>query len=302
MSEQEGRHSTEPDPEFVDRLEWQLRGEMRRAREFAARSRRRGWIRAAALVVLSVAIGFATATFAQQIEDREQARYLMMELEGRLDLANLRVQMLQEFALDQGTTDPDERRQLELQAQLAQWEMRRLALDYEEARATGAPPRDELTAPLVRGRDFVTERLEIELARTGDEHDRIGAVALRDRGDDGPGAAELRYRLGEIEEERRRLDHQIELRRQFLRGEVTAGQILRRTEGVEAENRLRAAQTRVRVLDDHRAYVEERVARGEEDARALRAVEYQRREALLELRLARFEARRLLREAGEERQ
>src|SRR5207302_1243614 len=38
----------------------------------------------------------------------------------------------------------------------------RIELDLAESRKTAAPPRDELWAPLVGGRDFVKERLSIQ--------------------------------------------------------------------------------------------------------------------------------------------
>ena len=50
-------------------------------------------------------------------------------------------------------------------------------LDLEEVKASGEAPRDELYAPVVGGRDFVSERLEIEKrmleARSGFAPNRI---------------------------------------------------------------------------------------------------------------------------------
>jgi hypothetical protein len=41
----------------------------------------------------------------------------------------------------------------------------RIRLNIEEIRATSKPQRDDLAAPLVNGRDFVKERLEVELMK-----------------------------------------------------------------------------------------------------------------------------------------
>src|SRR5688500_7516131 len=66
----------------------------------------------------------------------------------------------------------------------------RAQLNSEEIEASSQPPRDDLNAPLVGGRDFVTERIRLDLANaqhwlvvaeralaTADRRVRVGAVS-----------------------------------------------------------------------------------------------------------------------------
>jgi hypothetical protein len=297
MSNERSQQDHRPDPEFVDRLEWQLRSQLRREREFEARTRRRGWIRAAATVVLSLAFGYATAIAAQQLGDRGEARYLRIAAEGQLELAEMRVrwiaETLQELA---GRSDPDDYRTLQFELQQASWDRDDMQRQLEEINAAGGEIRQELTAPLVGGRDFVSERLEGEQQRAGL---RIAMMQdARDRNTEPDNDAMFRAELRQLVEEQSRIGAELDLRADFLTGRISGDEIVRQQRRELARERLAAAQSRV----DEITRWQSRVARGSSDgdegsprAREMRAVEYELAAARLDLRLARFE----LRMAGE---
>lgn len=290
MSEERRRNDKQPDPEFVSRLEWQLRSEFRREHAFEIRSRRRVWLRAAATVVLSLALGFATATAAQQIDDRNAGRYLRMEAEGQLELAELRVrwaaEMIDELA---GQLEPEDLRRMQWDLQQVRWDRDQLALQLEEINAVGAKVRRELTAPTVGGRDFVSAHLQHELRRT-----ELFATMLRDevgRQQDADTVASLRAEMEQLASQRKRVGKELELRAAFLAGSISAEQILSRQRVERATARLAAARSRIDRILRWQQDLQQRHLRGEADRRDLLAADYELAAARLDSRLARFEMR-----------
>src|SRR5690606_3436457 len=65
----------------------------------------------------------------------------------------------------------------------------RIRLDQEEIRATASPPRDDIAAPLVGSRDFVSERLRLELEAA---QQRLTSAAQE------AAEVERRYRVGAV--------------------------------------------------------------------------------------------------------
>lgn len=162
----------EPRPEFLEHLEWQIRTETRRQRRFAAGEIpwwRRGALRTAALVIVSLLVGFAGATAAQEgserralelLERQSQLQLQMAELE--LGLAADRLVWLESLVAEGNASE----RQLGLarwQREMMEREVTRARLSLEELQASGRPARNDLAAPLVNGRDLVSERLELRL-------------------------------------------------------------------------------------------------------------------------------------------
>ena len=230
------------DPDFVKALEWQLRSSLRRDGA-ATESPRRLRMTASkvfasvALVAGSLFLG-AAGTYAVTHEDDRAARELLIaKIQAQLEIAEmLNAHHAQALAkkqplAEQGYIPESEIRRLELPVISAESEIQRRRLDLKEVSITGREPNDALSAPLVNGRDFVTERLKVEerpierqLAIEAKELER-----LRELAEPGyvPGyqvaAAEARFQqiVVGLDELRRRQS----LRARFLAAELTPEEV-----------------------------------------------------------------------------
>jgi hypothetical protein len=283
-------HDDRPDPQFVERLEWQLRSEVRRQDRFAPPARSRRALRSASTVLLSLLVGFATATAAQQIGDRRNAGYLRLQAEGAVELAEIRVRFVQEMleaAEARADTDAHDPRYMRWELRQAQWDLERARLQVEEIDATHESPRDDLVAPLVAGRDFVRERLELERAM-------LEARAEMVRGEATPrGAVDSRagmeHEVARVEAQIARIDADLDLRARFLGGAASGEQILRTQRAEQAQARLSLAESRIEEGAARLAGVRQRQARGQADTVDVRAAEFELAAARLDARLARLD-------------
>ncbi len=183
------------DRDFVKALEWQLRSSLRRNEAAAQTSRRLRltWskvVASIALVAGSMFLG-AAGTYAVTHEDDRAARELLIaKIQAQLEIAEMlhahHAQALAEKQplAEQGYIPESEIRRLELPLVSSESEMRRRRLDLEEVSITGREPNNALSAPLVRGRDFVTARLktkerpiELQLAIAAKESGRLRKLA-----------------------------------------------------------------------------------------------------------------------------
>jgi multidrug resistance efflux pump len=159
-----------PDSEFVTRLEWELASALRRQQAFNGTSS--AWRRVRfrlgatlALAAVSIFIGGAGTYAAIHITDRQAAALYIARGEALLEIARTRLEPFtrersrMQSLVQQGVASERELRQLEAQCLDAQAEVEVRTLDLAETRITGKEPNDALSAPLVNGRDFVTERL-----------------------------------------------------------------------------------------------------------------------------------------------
>jgi|SoiMethySBSTD1v2_1073268.scaffolds.fasta_scaffold707151_1 hypothetical protein len=162
---------TDPDPAFLDHLEWQLRTELRREARFAPREAAPMWkrLKIAALVAASLALGGASVVAAERVQQSREAEILAAQTRVRIDLqrsrTDLAAQRLSEAStrVQAGIATQAEVGRAEVARALEQMRLRRLELDLSELELSGREPRDELDAPLVAGQDFVTERMQVEL-------------------------------------------------------------------------------------------------------------------------------------------
>jgi len=225
----------EPTPEFRAHLEWQIETALRRETRLASPVSGRVHQLGLVLIILAaLATGGVVGIAAGRVQDAQQRDRLVEAARSeeslarvRLDLARTEYQEAQR-RLDTGTAGREsllaaERQMRDMEASLA-----RIRLDIEEIRATSAAPRNELQAPLVGQRDFVRERLRLELessqhALTAAEqavqqaHSRIEvgvapqAALLQPESDLAQARARMQVARGTID-----------LRDRFVRGEVKA--------------------------------------------------------------------------------
>jgi outer membrane protein TolC len=254
----------EPTPAFRAHLEWQIATALRReSRLTAPVGRHQPW-RVAALVFLALMLGGAAGIAAGRIQDARQRSSLTESVNAEMQLMETRLQLAEAEYQDArrryetGTAGRDTLTAAEQQVREATAALRRLQLDLAEIRLTASSPRNELTAPLVGQRDFVRDRLMLELEKT----ERALAAAeqrasdLRSRveiGTASPAAlADAQAELLRATAEMRLLQRQLELRKQFLQNALDAEQVMREHRRTEltlraqlAETELAAAQRRL---------------------------------------------------------
>jgi len=162
--------SHEPTPEFRAHLEWQIETALRR--ETRLTSPVTGGARqlvTGLLVVAALATGAIAGLASGRVQDARErdrltdsARSEEALIRVRLDLAQTELQAAQR-KFDVGLIGPESLLAAQRQLKALEASLARTQLDIEEIRATSSTPRTNLDAPLVGGRDFVSERLNLDL-------------------------------------------------------------------------------------------------------------------------------------------
>jgi hypothetical protein len=252
----------EPDNEFVERLEWHLGHEVRRRNQAPVgpgRSPARVALMVVGLALLSMAIGGAAVATAYQAQNNERRDILVNGLAQRAAVAKAQVEAAglnlkeSERLLALGLLDME--RVLHARATLAQAEaqLRSVEFQLQETRITRREPLNEVSSPLVSGRDFVSERLRAEMsaaeAMSQAAKARLSAaerklsLGLAGTMDVEVARAELRQAEASLEVLRRKL----EIRQQFVGNKINPSETeLLAMEG-EAEQRAKAVESQVEV-------------------------------------------------------
>lgn len=243
-----------PDPEFLDHLEWELAASLRRQSAFNGTSsvwrfvRRPHWAVTLGLTLASCLIGGAGAYAAMHVADQRMAALHIARGEALLEIARIRREPIARHAdrmaamAQQGNATLIEMRAAETQLAQADAHVQVHALNLDETRLTSKPPNDALSAPLVNGRDFVTERLaarknalQANLDLALNHADRMQQLQEASS----VSSQEMLVARSQVENAERmiaQLDRRVELRAAFLADERSAAQ-------VELEDMRQATQT-----------------------------------------------------------
>jgi hypothetical protein len=246
----------EPDPRFVESLEGELSRRLRRNRRTGTGPRPSlRFLKTGGLIAGSLVLGAAAMGASQQLSDAWRRELLEARLEVQLELAQQRVELqletlgLTREQVEQGVRSDRDLMYHELQIAQAEAEARTTELELEELRRSGREPLGKLSSPLVDGRDFVTEKIEVrmEVARHHLDLVRRDEGRARQRAEAGLASDdEVRARnlvALQAELQLQSQAQQLELRRAYLDSEITA---------VEAELKLLEVETQNRlVLLDH---------------------------------------------------
>jgi len=253
-----GKH--EPDPRFTERLEWQLSGELRRLNKSGTADRLSIRIlKIAALVAVSIGLGAGAMGASHQFQESWRKELLETRLAVQLEIAQHRVVAYQETAerfreeVEQGLRDTRDLEQEELQVAQAQNIADFMELTLEEIRESGREPLGEVSSPLVGDRDFVSERIQMQMQVARLNLNSMQRVMERTRTDAEVGMADqtdldgwdLTTRDAELKLEG--MTKRLEIRQSYLSSEITA---------VEAELKYLEvdAQNRFVLLDQQRQY------------------------------------------------
>lgn len=249
----------QPTPEFEQFLEWQIASAMRRNDRFAAPAAptaSRRYLVTAAIAVVSLLVGAGGVTASVRIGERQDKQTLVTQQETEIRLMEMQLAIAQK-SLDEakrrvsiGIADQGAAREADLARAEIMTKFEKLKLNLDEVRLSGKPVRDDLTSPKIQDRDFVAERLELDLrqmsAHVADAEAQLAAMTRRrDVGlATATAAAEAEVQRAKAMADLRVLQAQLELRKQFAEGKLTAGEAQRQRVLTVTAAELEAARVR----------------------------------------------------------
>lgn len=226
----------EPDPRFLDHLEWQIQMEQRRKNRFAQPTpgRLKGITRYVALVALSLSIGAASVVAHERIQGSRERDLLLMQADLEMEKAKLHLEAAHNHAqliqqrVDAGIVSSQELSGAHAALVETENELRRCQLDREEIAISGTSVRNDLAAPRVNNRDFVAERVGLERSRLRAQLEvHHGAFDIATQLFESGRAGEdevLRARamVMQLESELHGIERRLERRAAFLEGKISA--------------------------------------------------------------------------------
>jgi outer membrane protein TolC len=299
----------EPTPEFAARLQAQIAAEIQRRNDRAAAPRWSTWtplqvlVAMALVIVVSMGVGGAVVAATYEAQNNQARNELLRPLEQRVELAEFKVGLTakaEEAAkrrFDVGLTDAKPVLDAGVELARAQVELDIAKLDVEEVRLTSREPRNELSAPRVSGRDFVSERLRTQLSLSEKvlavEQKLVADMQVRvEIGVMHPVDLEVaRGRAQEVEVAMGTVRRKLDIRQQFLAGKMDAVETQLRVLEIEAEQKVKALAPKIELAKQEVTRVNERVqvglAQAIDAARAtLQRLELERELSQAELDLA----------------
>jgi hypothetical protein len=289
----------EPDKQFVENLEWQIGAEARR-RNRSVTAPRPLWrlARVAAMVVVSMAIGAAAMAASYQIEESWRKELLVSQLEARANLTEQRLAMFAEEMervqrqFEAGAVGENTLLQTQMQLDQMRIAAESLQLDLEEVMASGREPSNELSAPLVGGRDFVSERINLQIEMI-DQQLELAAEELNRAGERFEAGVESRGNLDsmtvavrEIRAHRSHLEGKLVMREGILAGRISPVEAELITLRDDAEKRAETLKMHLAASATEVEDMRTRVAAGLVDETTFRVVELQLSEMEAQIELA----------------
>jgi multidrug resistance efflux pump len=242
----------QPEPEFVSHLEWQLRTALKREDRFAepVRPHRGGTMKAAALIMVSALMGAGGVVASDEIQDAKAQEILVAKVTSDMELAALELEAIRERVdevarqYEAGVIEEEALMAATLALEEAEVRLATLQLDLEEVQISGKEPQNQVSAPLVDRRDFVTERLVLREAVAGRGRDmaRVRLDRIQNLRESGVVGEEEVFRgtlaLNEAESHLQSIQGLLGLRQRFLKGDL---------EGAAAEKELEILETQRRI-------------------------------------------------------
>lgn len=248
-----------PSPEFRARLERDVVDGFRRQSQFSAppgAARRARW-RTAATLVLGLSLGVGGAVATAQVQSAKVRDSLMVTNEMNRKIAAMRLELAKaEFesvskAVKAGVRPEGDLSAARLSVLTAETALQRVGLEIEETQLTGMPSRDELWAPLIGKRDFVSNRLYFDLLVGGQQQyaaeaglddartrARVGIIKPSD-------TLEAAGTLQRIYAELRLVNQKRELRKSFLEKTLTEEQISAKLQFYELQQSMVVMMTKL---------------------------------------------------------
>ncbi|MCJ7679352.1 MAG: hypothetical protein MUP70_01375 [Candidatus Aminicenantes bacterium] len=294
----------EPDSKFVEQLEWQLTSEYRRTNHLKSAPLKIAFPRW--VVAMTVAVGVlltsvAMIKAAEVIRDNWRKKIEVARLETDVELNRVHLASIQEISIqvkeqaENGVIHPEEYLAMKAAVAKAELNLKRSMLNLDEVKTSGDIPRDELFAPLVRGRDFVSERLKLDaLEVTLDMEQMEGHKKRMTRLVEENLVREdermaLEAEVVSLQAALIKIKDKLDLRKQFLAGGISAGQVEIAGRLTEAEKKQQGAKSRVDTVQAQMNRLKDLESRGMINTMELKQMEYELSAAKAELKLATLE-------------
>jgi hypothetical protein len=291
----------EPDNQFVENLEWQISSEFRRASRLKPSPGKIAVPRRMVAIALAVGVlmtGVAVTKAADYIKDSWQKKIEMARVETEVELKKVHLESIREMAFGvktrvaDGLVREDEYQAMKIAVENAELDLKRSLLNLEEVKMSGEIPRNELYAPMVSGRDFVSERLKLEKMEIELEIYLLSCHLKRFKQLAEAGLiqdhelVQLKAEIANKEENLDKIQQRIDLRTSFLEGEVTAREVEIEGRLTAAENNLHLAQSEVDSLQEQLIRLQALEAKGAISDMEIKQMEYALDAAQAELKLA----------------
>ncbi|UCE39913.1 MAG: hypothetical protein JSV17_10535 [Candidatus Aminicenantes bacterium] len=294
----------EPDGQFVEKLEWQLSSEFRRASRLTSSTGKIAVPRRMVAIAITVGVlitGVAVTKAADYIKDSWKKKIEMARVETEVELKKVKLESIRKMAsiaktrVSNGLIREDEYQAMKIAVKNAELAFKRSLLNLDEVRMSGEIPRNELYAPMVGGRDFVSERLKTEINQVElvleqfmIHQGRIDQLIEQNlaRKD------EVEHFQTEITKQKMMIDKiqdRLDLRTRFLAGEITAQEVEIKDRMTGAERNLHLAQSKVETLKRQLKRRQALAAQGTISHREFMQLQYALDAAQAELKLATLE-------------
>jgi len=294
----------EPDSRFVERLEWQLASEYRRTNRWKPSTGKVAVPRrmvVAALLVGVLLTGVAVIKASEYIKDSWRKKIEVARVETEIRLGKARLEFAREEAstaqtrYSTGLIQEEEYRVLKLAADKAALDLKISLVNQEEVSASGETPRNEIYAPVIGGRDFVSERLKVErmaceldlatLRSRAEQLERMVNIGLVSADDLEQVQGEIAAQSAALDKAQKRLD----LRYRFVAGKVSAKEVEISDRIIAAEANLVRAQKVVEAQKKRLSWMQDREALGMISKTETQQLRYALETAQAELSLAALE-------------
>jgi hypothetical protein len=266
----------QPNPEFVNQLEWQIRSSLRRRDRFSSpvASKRRDKMKLVAMILISAFFGAGAAVATEEVQESRAQEILLTRLQGQYRIAEIQLQIAQthlqevQERVGQGLMQEEVLLGAELMVREGEHHLNLLALNEEEVRASGQAPQDEISAPLIGGKDFVSERLELEssIQRLHLSIYQSSLVRIEDRIESGlvpeEEMAQARRGMEEFQLQLDGIQKRLDLRARYLRGEITAQEAETEQELKNVRIQLQSSELAHRLLGEHYQSIAQMVEAG----------------------------------------
>jgi outer membrane protein TolC len=288
----------QPTAEFRDYLEHEITREFRHHRSFAR-------LRLTAVVMGTIAAVTTAGLASAQIRQGAQRDSLLETALSDMSLLGLRLEMTKKRLEDVtarfrvGAVGPTALAEAESELRQMEAMAARTKLNVDEIRASSLPPRDDLNAPRVGDRDFVMERLKIDLflaqqrltaaeqaLAESERQSRVGTVSDLAVVDAGLKVIKERAALGTLAERQK-------LRKEFIEQGTAGEQLNRRFQHAQVRFDAFVAQETVNVLRRRLDAVQKQHAVGTASELELLRAEYELKEKEYELQMLARQLREL---------
>ncbi|HVE32340.1 MAG TPA: hypothetical protein VNC18_02165 [Gemmatimonadaceae bacterium] len=265
-----------PTADFRDRLERTLLHTYRLEQEInhRARAKRTGWARLAAVIVVSVAIGATAGIASGQIRDAARRDSLLDAAKADATLAGVRLNLARERLADTkrrfdvGASDATTLANADAELREMEAQVMRTRYNIEEITATAQAPRDDLNSPLIDGRDFVKDRIMLDLMAAQRRLTAAeGAASEAERRERAGAASDLATLDARVEVERGRaamtvLAQRLALRKEFVERATPIEQLSARLANTELQQDIAVAQQELALARQRAAQAERQRAAG----------------------------------------